>query len=203
MLNKLGLILALVTAVASAACANATSTTDTDTPDLEDDGLLVQDEGTSWNGWTMSLSGFVSAGGFPVNTWYSSGTFTRTSGDATRGGGSCNVWKRTANPSSCTSDADCIGPAQAQFGSQAYGYCYAGSCYDRQQSQANGCSVNPNRAPSSWNAPTQIVAVPPDHKTFPGACFALGCMTKTGGPNTACGGSNTSLYMRAVVPFGY
>jgi hypothetical protein len=27
----------------------------------------------------------------------------------------------------------------------------------------------------------------------------LGCMTKTAGPNTACGGTNTSLYMRLVV----
>jgi hypothetical protein len=26
----------------------------------------------------------------------------------------------------------------------------------------------------------------------------VGCMTKTAGPNTACGGTDTSLYMRTV-----
>jgi hypothetical protein len=33
--------------------------------------------------------------------------------------------------------------------------------------------------------------------------YALGCMTKAAGPNTACGGTDTSLYMRSVTTTYY
>jgi hypothetical protein len=184
--------------IATAACSAEPASSETESPDIFDDALSAQDEGTSWNGWSMSLSGWYSVGGFPLNQWYSSGTFSRSSGDLTRGGGTCAVYKRTVNPSSCTSDQACIDAAQAQFGSFAWGYCYQGACYDRVFAQSASCSTNPNRSPSSWNSPSQVLVVPANHQTLPGGLFSLGCMTKTAGPNTACGGTNTSLYMRSV-----
>ena len=61
------------------------------------------------------------------------------------------------------------------------------------------CNVNPSRSPSTFSSPSSVALGLTDHVMWaPGVVptYALGCMTKTAGPNTACGGSNPSLYMR-------
>jgi hypothetical protein len=156
-------------------------------PTVETDDLDLRDQGTSYNGWTQSISGstfFYSAYGdwsFTANH-----TMTRTSGDATRGGGACAVY---LSGTSCTNDTPCVTAAQSQFGSTAYGYCYSGTCYLRPGSQANYCALNPNRGPGTLtkNLTNQTGAI---------VHGAIGCMTKTAGLNAACGGTDSSLYMR-------
>jgi hypothetical protein len=188
-------------AVLAFGCTAETAPTAEEAPDLAIEGLDESDEGTSWNGWSMSISGRVAYNGFFTSMW-STGTFSRTSGDATRGGGVCTVVKRIANPASCTSDAACTTAAQAQWGAAAYGYCFAGSCYSRTGDQATYCTTNPARPPSTFTSPVTPALGLTDHVMWAAGVvptYTLGCMTKTAGPNTACGGSNTGLYMRSVV----
>jgi hypothetical protein len=159
-------------------------------PELETSGPIEQTDGYSYNGWHQ----------FPI-AWFNyestavsvSSHFTREYGDATRGGGFCLVYARTA--ATCSADSDCLSAAQTQFGASAYGYCFSGTCYDRPGSQAAFCNVNPNRSPGAiagWQTSTVTY---PNH----GDPAVLGCMTKTAGPNTGCGGTNAALYMRYVV----
>jgi hypothetical protein len=85
------------------------------------------------------------------------------------------------------SDGACV------WGSQAHGYCYSGACWYRAGSQASDCALSPNRTAGTL---TKSVS------TAMGYGYGvLGCMTKTSGPNTACGGTNTSLYVRTISGF--
>jgi hypothetical protein len=165
------------------ACAPEADTSG-DAPAIESDALDVTTEGYTYNGWTQSAS---------IGSGISS-TFTRSSGDATRGGGACYVLAVSHITGSCSSDAQCTGWAQGLYGSNAYGYCNSyGACLARPGSQADYCVLNPNRT-----AGTVSKSLPANPPTGPDACYqyALGCMTKTAGPNTACGGTNQNLYMR-------
>jgi hypothetical protein len=175
-----------IAAIAVAASACATENTDeSDAPIASLEALEERDEGTSYNGWTQSLAAEVyTVMGISVFNH----TLTRSYGDATRGGGACFV---TSTGSSCSSDATCLASAQATHGAAAWGYCYANQCYTRPGAQASYCSMSPNRSAGT----VQGVWLMPYSTNY-----ALGCMTKTAGPNTACGGTNGGLYMRTVVP---
>ena len=155
------------------------------------DAVDVADYGYSWNGWSQ----------FPTGTWYTETNsyvgehvLTRTSGDATRGGGGC--FTISATVANCTegSDTSCTQEAIAKYGTSAYGYCSGGWCYYRPGSQSTYCAVNPNRAPGTltFSGSYPKIGLEP-HRTH-----ALGCMTKTAGPNTACGGTDASQYVRVV-----
>jgi hypothetical protein len=187
-----GLVGAVVTAIGLTACAADPSEEDGKAPELTLDAIDPADEGTSYNGWTQQpvidnhyCLGFVAVGHI----------LSRSSGDATRGGGACQV-RRTAT--SCSSDALCLSNAQAQYGAAAWGYCYAGKCYTRPGAQSTYCVLNPNRAPGAVQFSASPSSLSPD-----GSDYAIGCMTKTAGPNTACGGTNTSLYMRTASAITY
>jgi hypothetical protein len=162
-----------------------------DAPAANADALDENDEGTSFNGWTQAISGICDLG-IGVTTW--SQTLTRASGDATRGGGSCFILKKPGT--TCTLDSNCQAAAVAQYGASAYGYCYSGVCYSRPGSQASFCSVSPSRPPGTNGGVFLAFGAT-------GTENVLGCMTKTAGPNTGCGGTNTSLYMRTVKPVTY
>jgi hypothetical protein len=180
-----------VVTVSLAACSAEPPTSEENAPDIEIADLLdEQDQGSTWNGWSHGAGGqYIGGPGGPI-FWSSS--MTRTSGDLTRGGGACLVYWRNANPSSCTTDAQCVTAAQTQFGPSAWGYCLANYCLSRPGSQAAFCVQNPNRSPGSVSGPAATFTVYPGH-TMPSAYH---CMTKTAGPNTACGGTNPSLYIR-------
>ena len=124
--------------VALMACAS--DTTNVAAPEVDVDVLEAQTEGTTYNGWTQSAVGHV---GMQFNQWRIDHTFTRSSGDSTRGGGGCYVRKTTTT---CSADSTCITAAQQQYGSSAYGYCYASRCYLRPGSNTTYCAVNPNRS---------------------------------------------------------
>jgi hypothetical protein len=163
---------------------------DADTPEIANDTLVTADEGTAYNGWNQS-AGFSYEPCYD-DTWYfqsMGGT-----GDASRGGGVCAL---SYNGTSCSNDSTCVSIAQSQYGASAYGYCYAGACYSRPGSQASWCTMSPNRASGSWlgNEVTQAQV-----NTY-NLTHAVGCMTKTAGPNTACGGTNASLYMRTMATY--
>jgi hypothetical protein len=169
-------------ALFSIACGNA-SPEASDAPEAAVDGLDESDVGTDYNGWSQSANVAINVCGMgPSFMWHN---LSRSFGDATRGGGVCLV----ANyGSACSTDAECHASATAAWGPSVWGYCYAGNCYARPGSQADYCTLNPNRAPGQL-----MKYISPSSSNY-----ALGCMTKTGGPNTACGGTNTSLYMRTL-----
>jgi hypothetical protein len=183
-------------------CSASPEPTDDDAPGVETDSVSEQDEGASYNGWTQAPGGHITTYIYPWGDSYSEidaigGTFSRSSGDSTRGGGSCFVTRRAS--SSCSVDSTCTAAAQSQFGASAYGYCYQGMCWDR-PGGAELCSQNPNRSPGAFNGAVYIAQhdwIPSGHDTS----SVLGCMTKTAGPNTGCGGSNASLYMRTTGGF--
>jgi hypothetical protein len=212
----------VVLALAVSACAG--SSNEGVAPEVDSEGLDGQDNGATWNGWTQTPLWRID---LPNDNMEIRHTFTRSSGDATRGGGMCMVTlSGSANfqaPTTCTDgsatqgDSLCTTAARNVWGSQAYGYCYGGYCYDRMGSQATDCLLGSNRSPGT------VVDYRPGAYTM-GDQYALGCMTKTAGPNTACGctfpttatpnptytsgtqtglscgTSYTSLYMRRVVP---
>jgi hypothetical protein len=181
-LDKLAFAVLPIVATLFSACA-AQPVEDSEAPDTTFSTVDEQDEGTSFNGWTQSVSGSVEAG---FGLTYFEHTFSRSSGDATRGGGGClTIWTNNG----CSSDANCQAPAQSSYGPSAYGYCYSGRCYSRPGSQADFCSLSPNRGPG--------VVSKVSFSTY-GNAYVVGCMTKTSGPNTACGGTNTGLYMRMM-----
>jgi hypothetical protein len=171
-----------VAGLLGAGCA-ADPASNTEAPSVATDTTDVADEGDSYAGWSQTPYLYIPMCGGQA---YIMHTLTRSSGDSTRGGGGCAV---VATGASCSSDSTCLSAAQASYGSAAYGYCYAGACYSRPGSQSDYCALNPNRGSGNiWKYP-------------PGSAwtdFALGCMTKTAGPNTACGGTDASQYMRSV-----
>jgi hypothetical protein len=153
--------------------------------------ITPADEGTSYNGWWQDARLYWPTCNEPywaeMTHWVH-----RDYGDSTRGGGACYV---QATSTGCSSDSTCVSLAQSTFGGSAYGYCYQGACYSRPGSQSTFCVMNPNRT-DAYGLGTYL----PKSSMY-GAFwldFALGCMTKTAGPNTACGGTNSSLYMRTL-----
>jgi hypothetical protein len=172
---------------ASACAAEPVESTSDEAPTADLGAIDPQDEGSGYNGWLHETSIIVQANyGFTTLT----NTFWRNGGEATRGGGGCYV---VGTGAGCSSDATCLSSAQATYGASAWGYCYQGGCYARPGSQAAYCSLSPNRSPGqATNAWFSI--------SLAGNQYGLSCLTKTGGPNTACGGTNTSLYMRYVTP---
>jgi hypothetical protein len=186
--KKLGFVAAIVVASVVSACGMTDRQDDQEAPTAEVDALAESDEGVAYNGWTQSIAGSVDPCIGIASYWQ---TFTRASGDATRGGGTCFVHKKPGT--SCSSDTTCTTAAQAQYGASAWGYCYSGVCYSRPGSQSSFCALSPNRAPGTvGNVYLSATTTFQEH--------VLGCMTKTAGPNTACGGTNASLYMRTVGP---
>jgi hypothetical protein len=187
-MTKLIVVSMAALAVATSACARETAMTG-EAPELEASSLDEKDEGASFNGWTQSPSyHFDDCDGGDL---YLQSTFARSYGDATRGGGVCYVEHEVGT--SCSSDASCTGLAQAQWGGGAFGYCYSGTCFTRPGAANQYCLQNPNRSAGTvglWVSGNKFQ-------------YALGCMTKTAGPNTACGGTNSSLYMRTVVQGTY
>jgi hypothetical protein len=171
-------------ALMSVACAEK-PVDEAEAPEVALEDVDMQDMGTSWNGWSQGAwveIGFCSG----INRITSD--FARYSGDSTRGGGVCLVQQWGT---ACTNDSDCTAYGQSMLGPSVYGYCVSGSCNVRPGSQADWCTLNPNRGPGML------------HKYVGGGVSnygVVGCMTKTAGPNTACGGTNQSLYMRVFNP---
>jgi hypothetical protein len=162
---------------------------DNDAPDLALDTAAEADEGVSYNGWHQGIvaSYEVSYG------WVSAQhTFYRDYGDNARGGGVCLVQKVIG--SSCSSDPVCDSWAKGTHGGTAYGYCFAGECYARPGSGADYCGMSPNRSVTSNMSMSAF------NISNVMNWYALGCMTKNAGPNSACGGTDTSQYMRTVTP---
>jgi hypothetical protein len=164
-------------------------------PAFDTDATLdALDEGHIYNGWNQypdlyyqkncSSQAIISNGSM-------SHVLDRFEGDATRGGGACHVVKQ--HGSSCSTDSDCAVSAPQ------YGYCYSGTCYVRPGSQADECVMGPNRGAGSVGKTVGSYG----GYAWQDFNYVLGCMTKTAGPNTACGGTNGSLYMRAVWPANY
>jgi hypothetical protein len=178
----------LVLAGGAVGCAPVTEQA-TSAPEVAAESVAPRDVGTSYDGWTQSLA-------YTISTSSGSGTYhhalSRASGDSTRGGGACAVVRQPG--SSCSADDTCTTAAQNVHGPSAYGYCYSGECYFRPGAQASFCALNPNRSPGTLTgAPTW----------YSDDDYVVGCMTKTAGPNTACGGSNASLYMRTMLAASY
>jgi hypothetical protein len=186
--SKMGMMGCAAVVAVVVGCAKSPAETDDGAPDVALDVLDVQDEGVTYNGWTQSITGTCLTS---INAESADHTLTRSSGDSTRGGGACGVVLRLPL-TTCSADSQCQAGAVALYGSSAYGYCYKGFgaqhyCYDRPGSQAANCALNPNRSPGTLSSYNSCI-----HTNV------LGCMTKTVGPNTACGGTDTSLYMRTV-----
>lgn len=177
-------LIGMVFALGMASCA-AEGQGEGTAPAADVAGVDALDEGTSYNGWTQSMVAEI----YPaMNFTRFEHTFTRSYGDATRGGGGC-LLASTGN--SCSADSTCIDQAKATWGSTAYGYCYQGACYARTGSQGNYCALNQNRSPGTLQG-LWFSAYSVD--------YALSCMTKAAGPSTNCGSTNTSLYMRSMDP---
>jgi hypothetical protein len=171
-------------AALSMACAAEPEVTES-VPESTLDRLEEQDIGGGYNGWTQGVFAFSEG-----SSIYVEHTLSRSSGDTTRGGGACFV---VAAPSvSCSDDSTCVSYATSAYGSSAYGYCYLGQCYSRPGSQADFCVMNPNRTAGTLSRTSYGSFNPMDS-------YVVGCMTKTAGPNTACGGTNPGLYMRTLL----
>lgn len=184
------LVVAVVGAgVASTACSAAT-VADDEAPAVSDTPIDPKDEGNSYDGWTQEpMAAYDGCSGtYSISHW-----LTRGWGDATRAGGAC--WTYPSS-SSCSSDTTCTAEARSVYGSSAFGYCYAGSCYARPGAPSTYCVTGSNRDPGVL----QRFDIP-----GPGINgYAVGCMSKAAGPNSACGGTNSSLYMRYVTtPYYY
>jgi hypothetical protein len=185
--GKAILACAFATAAFATACAGKETGTDGDAPDLALDALEQADMGDTYNGWTQTLT--YACDMCRAEDDVMQHTFTRSYGDSTRGGGACAVaW----TPNSCSDDSSCVTLAQGYYGSSAYGYCVSNRCYIRTGSQAAYCTMGPNRGAGTLQMNFGSMAYD-----------AIGCMTKTAGPNTACGGTNPSLYMRTHAPTSY
>jgi hypothetical protein len=204
----LGALLGVGSLVAAGACGAETPAA-MEAPSAADGTLATRDEGTSYNGWTHTPSGLF----YSFMGMYSiTGSYSRTSGDATRGGGVCFVVRKPGT--TCSNDSTCTTSAVNEYGAGAYGYCYSGTCYSRPGAQGSFCNTNPNRSPGTIDHP------------WPGAVngivdtgneFVLSCMTKDAGSNTACscisggnyflngastpcGTDPSGLYMRTIAP---
>jgi hypothetical protein len=165
---------------------------ESDAPDIALDTASEADEGDSYNGWSQGIIAYYEVSYGWVNA---SQTFYQNYGDSSRGGGVCLVQKVAGL--SCSSDAVCLTWAKNTYGDAAkpWGYCYAGECYARPGSSDDLCKPHPNRSPANGNMTLDAFTI-----SNTSNWYGLGCMTKTAGPNGACGSEVPSLYMRHVVP---
>jgi hypothetical protein len=178
--TRSGFLCAAIIVTLATACARE-EREDGATPEVALDSVDTRDEHTTYNGWTQYTSAWADiCGTEPAGFEHD---LVRSSGDSTRGGGACAV---NYDGTACSSDTTCTSIAHASWGSQAYGYCFSGACYIREQGQAAWCVMNSNRAPGALGL-SNITST-----------HVLGCMTKTAGSNTACGGTDSSLYVRTV-----
>jgi hypothetical protein len=184
--NSALIVILAASSLAVSACA--AEPVSAEAPETTLDSLDVADEGSTYNGWYQYAGGVYSTLTGTVTFHHG---LTRFSGDTSRGGGACLVVE-TAN--TCSVDSDCLAGAQLFYGSSAYGYCYTGVCYSRPGSQATHCALNPNRSAAAGN----MLLTKPEYYADDRPYHAVACMTKTAGPNTACGGTNTSNYMRVM-----
>jgi hypothetical protein len=185
-LASVGLVGVFALGISAVACS--ASAANDEAPVAEVDALSAQDEGTDYNGWSQWAEFRMDLCSPGYNDFYIVHGLSRWDGDATRGGGGCAVY---TPGTSCSVDSDCQAQATGTFGAAAYGYCYQGSCALRPGSQSDYCAMSPNRAAGElWKYKARA-----DAQWISGV---LGCMTKTAGPNAACGGTNNGLYMRAV-----
>jgi hypothetical protein len=185
-LSTLSSVLGIVAVVVFSGCA-ATAEAE-DAPTVFEDSIDEADIGTSWNGWDQSIVGTTCVN---ANLAQVSHTFVRSSGDATRGGGVCGTIVSSTACTTVGDDSFCLGMAHALYGQSAYGYCHpvpfsGPKCLYRPGSQADYCSLSPNRGAGTVSKTINDKRVN----------YMVGCMTKTAGPNTACGGTNQGLYMR-------
>jgi hypothetical protein len=180
-------VLSVVALIGAAACSASPATGD-DAPQVAESTIDPQDEGATYGGWTQYPDAQVGMFGEILNV---SHTIYGSGGGTTRGGGACLVQQ---TGSTCTSDTTCTTEAVALYGVGAYGYCYQTGCFARPGVQSALCALNPNRASGSTISVSLSVGY-----SAPGyGYYVVGCMTKTAGPNVACGGTNTSLYMRTL-----
>jgi hypothetical protein len=190
----IGLAALTVVGLASVGCG-AQELESGEAPEATSDLLDLRDEGTSYNGWSQNPF-YSHSYSSNSHTWGIA--FSRSYGDSTRGGGTCLTVPAefVGYNNRCKFDDECNLVAQDIYGSTAYGYCYASLCYFRPGSQASWCLTNSNRNPGEYYGDPGVAAAflnETGHYPYP-----LGCMTKAAGPSTACGGTNTSLYMRTV-----
>jgi hypothetical protein len=182
-------LVALFGLAGGAGCSSEPVASEGSAPTIDEAALAVQDEATDYDGWAMypllSENCIDGTNGVHLNV-------QRTSGDSTRGGGSCFARSTGA---SCSSDTTCTSAAQAAYGSLAYGYCFQGSCYSRPGDANVYCARSPNITTSGGYGGVYGV-LPSSSVQYDGFDVSLGCLTKTAGPNTACGGTNGSLYIR-------
>lgn len=188
-LGRFALGCGAVLALGVTACS-AEPAADDEAPSAALTAVEERDQGSTYGGWTHTLNGFWDEASGDLDLTH---TFTRASGDASRGGGACFVVHELT---SCTDDASCTSAAKSAYGSLAYGYCYSGSCYARPGSAPTFCTTNPDRSAANGNMTLTKGATTP----IVGSWSVLGCMTKAAGPSTACGGTDTSAYMRRVQP---
>jgi hypothetical protein len=189
--GKLGVLCAFTIGLGVSACATETASDGEEAPAADLDAVDPADQGESYNGWTQYAFGNYCTDLFNYARF--GHYLVRSSGDTTRGGGGCYVkWTGVG----CGSDDPCIANAQAQYGSGAWGYCYSGTCYSRPGVQSIYCALGPNRSDGS-------MLMGGGQESMNANSAVVGCMTKTAGPNTACGGTNASLYMRTLTTSWY
>jgi hypothetical protein len=182
-INGVGVVAGIVGCAVLSACSPETSAEEI-APSALLDELSDLDQGTSYNGWTQSVTATYYA---MCGTTWGRHRLTRSSGDATRGGGTCLTVRKAST--TCSSDSTCVTAARAEYGPSAYGYCYSGICYSR-PGGADNCVTSANR--SSGTLDVIIDGANGVNRYF------VGCMTKTAGPNPACGSTDSSSYMRTM-----
>jgi hypothetical protein len=180
----LGHVLAGATCAILGCTANPESLTSDVDVDIDVETVAERDLGTSYDGWSVYASGTNwRAYGYAE---LSVGFFKYGGDDDSRGGGGCLV--RRVVGASCSVDADC-----PKGHANGWGYCFYGACWQRAESQASWCALGPAQAHDS----SVPMTVPVDlYNTDEWGI--LTCLTKTAGPNAACGGTDSSLYMRWV-----
>lgn len=196
----------VITAFTSAACTAEEN--EAAAPAVNLDATDESDFGTSHNGWTQQNSGEICEGSLQ-GRFTLHHTLTRSFGTATRGGGGClitPIYLSGGEAVDCTASSDtmgdghCTGYARSIWGSDAYGYCTStNTCWARPGGQSAFCTLNSNRAPGTLSKTGWAPGYNAESSNGPWSI--VGCMTKTAGPNTACGGTASSLYMRTQSGF--
>lgn len=179
------LTLAAVTGAVALGCASEPDP-NADAPESTLDALDAQDEGFSWNGWSHWPDGTLDTFTYQAVV---KNTFTRSYGDATRGGGVCLVHETN---NACSTDSACTTLAKNTYGSLAFGYCRNSKCYFRPGSQSANCRLGQS------NGHNGVAELRLDIADMSKRWYAYGCMTKAAGPSTDCGSTNPSLYMQSL-----
>jgi hypothetical protein len=198
----------LVAGLSVLTCIPACKTEEPDTaaaPSPELDNLSERDEGASEGGWTQSAYGEMERLPGWQYFWFTH-TLSKTSGSATRSGGSCVVIKRLGSATDgqqCLNNLECKGLAKYLYGPNAYGYCHSGTCYARPGGTAGTglCTTGQGRSPGTIDAygnidMTPFLSVPSN------SIFITSCMTKDSSATDACSNTDESQYMKLLTPMG-